>query len=365
MVAGDADTVLAERMAVQHLTSPPVDLVHVVRLLVGVQCQDAPLARFSLGQRTSSTDDVVRAALDSGAVLRTHILRPTWHFVAAEDLRWILALTSTKVESGMAARHRQLQLDPATTERALEALTSLLANGRFMTRQEIGVSFADTGLPSAGEQVGHLLMQAELRAVVCSGPMRGRTHTYGLVDELVPPASPLDRVDAIRLLVERFFRGHGPAADTDLNRWTKLTLTEIRAALAELATDDVFVPTTVDGTTLWSAPDPPLPTPDAARAFLVPLFDEVFLSYRDLNFPRRRDHPLGDRPLSVSETGGGVVVLDRRDVGWWKRKEVGRDVVRVTLATPASLRISERRLIGEAAARLADFTGRTVDVVHV
>jgi hypothetical protein len=234
-----------------------------------------------------------------------------------------------------------------------------------MTRPEIGGTFTDAGLPSAGEQVGHLLMLAELRAVICSGPLRGTTHTYGLVDELVPDAPALDRGDAIRRLVERFFRGHGPATDSDLNRWTKLTLTEIRSALADLAADDVLVSTTLDGATLWSAPDPPRPAPHATRAFLVPLFDEVFLSYRHLNFPRSDGHPLGDKPVAVSEAGGGVVVLDRRDAGWWKRKEVGGHTARITLAVPASLGAGERDLIDDAAVRLAGFTGRTADIVHV
>jgi hypothetical protein len=113
-VSADAvDELLAERLAVQRLSSAPLgDPVDVVRLLTCVQAQDAPLARFSLGLRTGLDDAGIRAALDSGAIVRTHILRPTWHFVAADDLRWILALTTPKVVSGMAARHHQLAITP-------------------------------------------------------------------------------------------------------------------------------------------------------------------------------------------------------------------------------------------------------------
>jgi hypothetical protein len=184
-VADSADQVLAQRLDVQRLTSEPAhDPLDIVRLLTCVQAQDAPLARYSLGLRSVASEAEVRAALDSGRFVRTHILRPTWHFVAADDLRWILALTSSRVQSAMAARHRQLELSPAVVIRAADVLMSALARRQFMTRPELAVRFADAGLPSSGEQVGHLLMLAELHAVVCSGPMRGTTHTYGLVDEL-------------------------------------------------------------------------------------------------------------------------------------------------------------------------------------
>jgi hypothetical protein len=364
-VADSADQVLAQRLDVQRLTSEPAhDPLDIVRLLTCVQAQDAALARYSLGLRSVASEAEVRAALDSGRFVRTHILRPTWHFVAADDLRWILALTSSRVQSAMAARHRQLELSPAVVIRAADVLMSALARRQFMTRPELAVRFADAGLPSSGEQVGHLLMLAELHAVVCSGPMRGTTHTYGLVDELIPAAAPLDRPEAVRRLVERFFRGHGPATDADLNRWTKLTLTDIRAALAELSEHSTLVATPVDGRTLWSAPEPPATRPGAPRAFLLPVFDEMYLTYPTLNVPRATGHPRGDRPHSFAEAGGGVVVLDRRDVGWWKRKEVGRAAVTVTLATATTLGAEERSLVDDAAGRLADFTGRTLDIVR-
>jgi hypothetical protein len=139
MIRDAVDRVLAERLAVQGLTSAPfADVVSAVRSLVCVQAQDAPLARYSLGARTGLDDAGVRAALDSGAVVRAHILRPTWHFVAADDLRWILALTSPKVVTGMAARHRRLGLGEAERAGAQRALTDVLARRTYLTRQELG-----------------------------------------------------------------------------------------------------------------------------------------------------------------------------------------------------------------------------------
>ena len=359
------ERVLADRMATQRLTAPPMErAIDVVRLLTGVQCQDAPLARYSIALRTGLTDQEIRAELDSGAIVRTHVLRPTWHFVAVEDLRWMEALTSVRVEAKMAARHRQLELTPSATELAHALLVAELAGRRWMTRPELGARFAEAGLPSSGEQVGHLLMLAELRGLICSGPMRGTTHTYGLVDEVAPPSPALDRPDAVRELTRRFFVGHGPADENDLRRWATLTLTEIRAALTDLAADGSLIARTVGESTLWSGPDHPQPRPDAPRAFLLPVFDEQYLSYPSINFPRAAGHPRGDRPHSFAEAGGGVVVCDRHDVGWWKRKEVAGGRLVVTMGLATSLGTEEHDLIAESAARLGPFTGRAVDIVQ-
>ena len=183
-----------------------------MRLLTCVQSQERDHAFFSLGLRTrTATYAAVRAEYDDCAFLRTHILRPTWHFVLPEDLRWILAATSERVIRGMAYRHAQVGLaDPRHVERSLETLVGLLSGRTFLTRQEIGARFDEhDGLPRKGEQLGHLLLLAELRALICSGPLEGVHHTYALVDEVVPPTPVLEREEGLARLAHRFFAGHG------------------------------------------------------------------------------------------------------------------------------------------------------------
>jgi hypothetical protein len=350
---------ISRRLAVQRLTSTGLpEVAQAVRLLLCVQAQDAPLARFSLGLRTAgATDATVRAAIDAGAIVRTHILRPTWHFVAAEDLRWLLALTSPKVEAGLAARHRRLQLTTPTVDRAMDELTTLLRGRRSLTRTAVTSAFREAGIATGTDQVGHLLLLAELRGLVCSGPLHGREHSYVLVDEVVPPAPSLDRAAAVRRLVRRFFAGHGPASVTDLTRWTSVTQAEIKPALADLAGE--LESLEVDGTTLWFDPSPVPRARPRPHAFLLPTFDEAFLTYPRLNFPRAAGHPRGAAAHSFAEAGGGVVVHDGVDVGWWKRRELaGRDDVTVTLALDPGLRARDRSAIGRAAERLAAFAGR-------
>lgn len=351
--------VLRQRLATQRLTSAPLaSAADVVGLLGCVQSQERDHAFFSLGLRTrGATHAGVAAEHDARAFLRTHILRPTWHFVLPEDLRWILALTSPRVEASMAARHRQLELDdPGHVGRALEALTDLLSGRNFCTRAEIGAAFArQHGLPRAGAQLGHLLLLAELRGVVCSGPLKGAHHSYALVDEVVPPAPEPSREEALDRLVRRFFAGHGPASARDFARWSSLTVTETRAALARTGHDLERVE--VDGTMLWFDPAARARTrPAAPSTFLLPVYDEAVLSYPQLGFPAAQGHPYADRP----DPFWAWIVQDGTNVGLWKRT-VGPRRVTVEARVATSLEDTARQSVRAAAQRLADFLGRELD----
>jgi hypothetical protein len=320
------------------------------------------MARFSLGLRSEAASDAdVLAAQREMQIVRTHILRPTWHFIAPEDLRWIQALTASKVETGMAARHRNLGLDDrSVVERGHRAITRLLAGRNFLTRRQISAELATARPPYSNEQLGHLLLLAELRAVICSAPPAGDQHTYGLVDELLPATAERTRDDAIRDLVRRFFAGHGPAAITDLTRWTKLTQAEIKQALADLG--DELVMSVVDGIELWCSPKHDLPAIlRPPRAFLLSVFDEAYLTYPKLNFPRAPGHPAEDRDPSFGEAAGGVVICDRTDAGWWKRNTSGASM-EIHLALAASVKPAQRELIEAEANKLAAFHGRSASV---
>lgn len=340
----DLDGVLRRRLAAQHLVGDPLTSVaDAVGHSLAVQSQDMPLARFSLGLRTGLTDADVLAQLATGEVVRTHVLRPTWHWVLATDLRWLLALTGPKTVSGVASRHRTLGIDPATQETALGVLGRELA-GRHLTRNELKPLLPTTANPRHNEVVTHLLLVAESLGLVCSGtPRADGEHTYALVDEVVPPGPELDRDEAVQRLVDRFVAGHGPTSVKDLMRWAKLTKTEATRALA----DGDFETATLDGVQLWFTPASPRPSgsratrsrafpADSPRSWLLPTFDEVFLSHDRPRFPRPEGHPWDTQHLSPAEAGGGVVVVDGRDVGVFKRRlQRGGLTVEIWLASDA------------------------------
>ena len=357
----DRSDVLRARLATQRLEGPPAATpLQVVSELLCVQSQDAPLARSMIALRCEvGTDAGVRASIAAGEIVRTHILRPTWHYVAASDLRWLLRLTSPKVESGMAARHRQLGLQEPRLAAALEVLEARLRGRAFVNRPVLGATLAQAGLlapedPLFGQQVGHVLLLAELRGLICSAPLDAAEHSYALLEEVVPAAPERDREQAITELVARFIFGHGPVALSDLMRWTKVTLTEARAAVAGLG--DAVERIVVDGEELWHAPASALPTTRPNDAWLLSTFDEAFLTYRTVHLPRSAGHPSGADPYRFAEAGGGIVSLGLEDVGAWKRTRV-RGQVRITLDVDQTLSRAGRTAIDAAVERLVATIG--------
>lgn len=355
------DDVIAERLATQRLTSVGhLSTVDVVRELCCVQSQDAPLARYSIGLRLrDATENDVRAAIIDHQIIRTHILRTTWHYVASEDLRWILALTSPRVIASMRGRWSRLGLEPAIFRDCEEVLNEILSDGQTLTRPELAAHFVQRGLPGKGEQLTHLIMRAELVGQICGGGLSADQHTYGLLEQLVAPAAARDRDAAVRDLVIRFITGHGPATERDIARYATLTVTDIRGALADLAGE--LVRTELDGQILWSNPVNQKTTADQ-RAFLLPTFDEAFLAFVQPNFLRTAGHPRGDEPPSFSEAAAGLVVLDRFDVGVWRRKLASQEVI-IDIKITDRIDIGGRDEITLAAHRLAAFVGRPARLV--
>nr|WP_272956104.1 winged helix DNA-binding domain-containing protein [Actinopolymorpha rutila] len=335
-------------------------------MLTCVQAQEREHACFSLALRSRATTlTEVRAELDSGAFVRTHILRPTWHFVAAEDLRWLLDLTSPRVERVLAVQLRRSSVDERQVGRALEILAEALAGHNFLTRKEIGVRFAADGLPESGQDLGNLVMVAELRGLVCGGPIRGVQHTYALVDEVVAPTPARTREEALTELARRFFAGHGPASIRDFTRWASLTVTDAKAALAD--SGDGLERVDVDGVPHWYDPallpgqrsgrpgSPARCGPGPRRAHLFPTYDEAVLTYPAVNFPPPRDSPA---PAAPDQWWATVVVDDVR-VGTWKRT-VGRNAVTVESRLLGTLDDEQRGLVEAAAEHLGDFHGLPV-----
>lgn len=337
--------VLQRRLETQRLQGSGLpSAADVVRLLGCVQSQEYAHALWSLGMRTSGLTAVdVQAEFDRGHFLRTHILRPTWHFVAAEDIRWILEVTAPRVQKLNQTIYRQAGLDPATLDRGLALIVEELRDRRYRTRAELGQALADQRL-----RLAYIVMNAELQGVICSGPMRGRQQTYALLEERVPRAAVVTG-DAAEL-ARRFFLGHGPAGIPDLARWSSLTIGQCRDAVD--AVKDRFDCVTVEGVELWFDPDAPRAR-QSSDALLLPLYDELTLSYPVINFPQAAGHPhTPGEDLFV-----GCVIIAETNVGIWRRTVKGRKMIMEIVLAPETLERS-RPLVEAAASKLATFQGK-------
>ncbi len=334
----------------------------VVRLLGAVQSQERDQALWSLGLRTrGATYASALAELDSGAIVRTHVLRPTWHLVPAEDARWMLALTGPRIERGLGARHRQLGLDdPRETARLLDTLTGVLAGGSSLTRGEVAGALTAREWPRAGERLGHLLLLAEVRGLICSGPTRSGEHTYALMDDVVAPSDPIEDDLAARRLAQRFFLGHGPASIKDFVRWSGLTGTQ---TLAALETIDGLERTEVGGVALWADPSAPRSAAAGRRALLLPTYDELTLTYPSLAFPVIGAHPMTEAPGPyMDDWSYGTVLHDGMSIGAWKPSwGKGSATVRTRLSSRCTAQ--QRHVVDQAVGSVAAFLGR--DVEHI
>jgi Winged helix DNA-binding domain len=313
----DADDILRLRLTNQHLSAQPLDdLTQLVARLGAVQAQDYPAARWAVGQRLQNSSDAqIQHAFADGKILRTHVLRPTWHFVAPADIRWLLAFTGPRIKAATAAYTRSLGLDDATLKQATTGIEKALRGGKQLTRSEIGDALRQAGATLRdGATLGHVIGHAELDALVCSGAPRGRQHTYALLEERVPPAPALTRGEALTELTWRYFSSHGPALPQDCAWWSGLTVAEVRRGL-ELNKSRLICET-LDGRSYWFEARPALPMPTAV--LLLPNYDEYTVAYRhrDLYYDRalnwtgdpRQDVPFRD-----------VIVLNGRVAGRWQR----------------------------------------------
>jgi hypothetical protein len=346
--------IVGMRLVKQRLLRPARATVHeVVYCLGAVQAQDYGGAAWAVGQRAQSlTRTDVDAALADGTVLRTHVLRPTWHLVAREDIRWMLELTAPRVRRQMAFGDRRDGLDEETFTRSNRVLAAALHGGRQMTRAELRDVFADAGVNVANPSaLNRLTMRAELDAVVCSGAVRGRQHTYALLDDRAPPAPPILREEALARLAARYFGGHGPAIVKDFAWWSGLPVGE--ATLGVRNAQPALQQETHGSSTYWFAASAAPRRATGPQAHLLPNYDEYTVGYAD----RSPVIALEDLPRLRARDDSiftNVVLLDGLIVGTWGRTLGTRDV-RITVNRLRPQEADEVAAIETAATRYGAF----------
>ena len=329
-----------------------------------MQSQDYAGAKWALAQRLDgATEADLDARFDAGELLRTHVMRPTWHFVHPADIRWVLALTAPRVHQANAYQYKLLELDPATRARGRAVIEAALRGGRSLTREELGTALTRAGLPASGLRLGYFTADAELEGLICSGPRRGRRQTYALLEERVPPSRPRERDEALAEIARRYVEGHGPAQPADLAWWSGLALREARRAL-DLATPPLARETHGERM-FWVSPDiassafAAAAPSEAPVVHLLPNYDELLIAFRDRSDAADPALPPAARVAQVILAH--VVVRDGLVVGGWRRIDAGSSVtIQPTLLVP--LDDAEEAALDAAIRRFATYLGRPVEV---
>jgi hypothetical protein len=353
--------IAVRRLQTQRLTGEPfASAVDAVAWLGAVQSQDYAGAKWALGQRTlDATELDLDRLFDDGAILRTHVLRPTWHFVLPDDIRWLVDLTAPRVKARMAYYERLREIDRALVLRSHALLEATLRDSNYLTRSQLAAVFGGAGIQVAGERLGHLLMRAELDGVIVSGPRRGKQMTYALLDERAPSARRLDRDEALADLTRRYFTGHGPAQVQDFAWWADLTVADIKRGLSMVG--PALAHEEINGKSYWSSPDSQAAGEGGSSLHLLSNYDEFLVAYRDRSASLDPQRGFNAGLFPHGSILAHVVILNGQVWGCWKRRHLGREIV-VELGPLDVLDSKESATLQEAAWRISRFFGVPVSV---
>lgn len=356
---------IARRMHDHALWSPRAETPGaIVAHFTAMQAQEYGYALWATAQRMTSRPDAasLASAVDSGEILRTHVLRPTWHFVAPADARWLLHLTAPRVQRINAPYLRRNGLDEATLNRAFALIEAELADGRHRSRAQLQERLALSGLDFGGMAMGLVMMEAELTRLVISGATLGKARSYALFDERVPAAgTAFDREQALSTLLARFIATRGPVTLKDFAVWSGLTL---RDALAGLAGANEREPGRFSAVEVehfacwWEDPGTAAASPAAPRVDLVQGYDEYVMSY----FPSKK---LMQLPEYTPSAEFGLllhtVLIDGVMAGQWKHVLRARDAT-VQIAPLRAFTAAEQHAAEQAARDYGRFIGLPASV---
>jgi len=337
-----------QHLAGQQFTKPK----EIVKWLGAVQAQDYGGAVWALGQRLKGNSaKTIEKAFTNGDIIRTHVLRPTWHFVTPEDIRWMLDLTAPRVLGFTSFRKRYLGLTDEILLKCANVLTRALDGGKQLVRTEIAAALQNAGIATAEQRFIHIMMEMELQQLVCSGGRIGKHFTYALLDERVPKTTAMSRDEALATLAERYFTSHGPATLQDYAWWSGLTVADSKKGLEMVKSN--LMSDVVEGSIYWFK-DNGMAAGKSSTAYLLPNYDEFIVSYKD------RSAAIAEKDIDKANPRGTIfnntIVINSQIKGIWthafKKDSV---IIRVSLFKPLSK--ATHTAIASAAKRYTRFLG--------
>jgi hypothetical protein len=339
----------------------------LVRWMGALQAQDYIMAKLAFGVRLPTTTEVsIEEALNKGKMVRTHVLRPTWHIVPAEDAAWMLELTAPHILSSLSSRHKELELNDAVFKKSNAVIEKALADGKHLTRQELWKRLEKaklvkphvSGTTIENERVSHLILRAELDRIICNGSANGKERPYALFDERVKKSKQLKRDEALAELATRYFTSRSPATLHDFIWWSGLPVADAKLALQMVKGD--FVSVACGEQTYWVSKAQPVVKPKES-ACLLPSFDEFLISYKD----RSASLPLNVNKTIISINGifKPIIVINGQVAGLWKRiLKKNNATIELTFFKKPTRAVKD--LLEASAMKVAKFQRIDIEIVH-
>jgi hypothetical protein len=287
----------------------------IVSWMGAMQAQDYLMAKWAAGARlTASTDKDIEEAVSKGEILRTHLLRPTWHFVSPDDIHWMLKLTAPNIKASLKSRHSQLELTSPVLTKCYKIIEKAL-DGTHLNRSELVRRFQKAKITTDDNRAAHIMLCAELDGLVCSGKAKNKKQTYSLLEERVPKTKPFNKDEALIKLANKYFLSRGPATLQDYKWWSGLPAKDAKHSLEMVKNE--FISEQVADKEYWFKENEKELEMNKPSIYLLPAFDEFLISYKD----RSASLPLENFDTTISNNGTfrPIIVMNGQVTGIWNR----------------------------------------------
>ncbi|MFA6056752.1 MAG: winged helix DNA-binding domain-containing protein [Taibaiella sp.] len=343
---------LSYRLFNQQLSASTLQTpAELVSWIGAVQAQDYAMAKWAIGLRLkNANDDIIEKAITDGSIIRTHVLRTTWHLVTPEDIRWMLQLTAPGIYKQMAYYDRQLDIEQRELMKSAKLFEKTLTGKKQLTRPELEEIFTKAKFNCDGMRFGHLLMHAELQGLICSGAKKGKQITYALLEERVPATRKYNRDESLAMLTRKYFQSHGPATLKDYMWWSGLTAKEAKEGIALL--EGKINNVSYNEEVLWY-----IDLQDKIKMdktiYLLPNYDEYIVGYtnRDALMPENNKNKLSreGNPLFIN-----TIIINGQVCGTWKRTLKANEVM-INSTVFGELSMTNKKQMEQAEQRFKQF----------
>lgn len=328
------------------------DSYRMVEWFGAIQGQEYSQTKWGLGLRLPHlSDNDIENELNEGKILRTHLLRPTWHFVSAKDIYWLLKLTAARVHVANTYMYRQLALDDKIFNRCNDILIKTLQGGNQLTRDAINEEFKKHKILAKGHRLSYIMMHAELEGIICSGARQGNQFTYALLDERVKYKKSLEKDEALAELTIRYFNSRSPATVKDFSTWSGLTMTDCKKGIEMIK--PLLQKEVIENQEYLFTSNISLADKQADKIYLLPIYDEFIMGYKDRSAIMALKN-------NASFRYDCMIVFDGQVIGTWKRT-ILKNGIDLEYDFFKSLNKHQSKTFDEAVNRLSEFTNLKVN----
>lgn len=323
----------------------------IVNWMIAMQAQDFAMAKWAIGLRLPGSRDVdIEKAFNDGHILRTHLMRPTWHFVTPADIRWMLALTAPRVNAVNAYWYRKFGLDNKIFKRSNNILAKTLEGGKQLTRATLKSALEYYKINADGLRLSYLMMRAELDGVICSGARQGKQFTYALLDERVPGILTFNREQALAELIKRYFTSRGPATLQDFVYWSGLTIKDAKTGFA-LLKSNLVTGEFEERKYIFNSVRSNINS-GSQTTFLMPDYDEYGMSYKNRSALNSNSKP------DVIDPYTHWIVINGKIEGTWERT-IKKEFIEIDTVIFAPLNKTKKQAVTNAVNRYSSFFGKS------